>query len=388
MVTPSRHALAFAEFNAALLTEPARLADEATAGVKFVATAIRKRTDTGQSQLLELVVKSCGFPNWHAFVRACTQLHELDKSFAGGASWSGDREGLYAKFGPVLPLMAVQGSCNVSGPLGLLRKQFVLEFSYVTGLPDVFIDDVLNRFSQVVADAVRDKRIFVVEIPHQQQTSAWSATDEEDFCRRIDEAAARSGATIYDSLTVRELGLQFASADETVPARYFSRKDEMREFSPGDITHWLNGLRGYPRALAFDQVRDGQVHTVRATGATPAVVEDGRYVLLDEERMPNQVELAEEAPFVLDLAQKHGWETHLYRADAISDGEYRVAPISRMEAYVAFLGSDLSNLYIFRGAAEAIAGLEEIYGHGSAGAIDKLRKLLQENGDLASDEDD
>jgi len=114
-------------------------------------------------------------------------------------------------------------------------------------------------------------------------------------------------------------------------------------------------------------------------GATPAILVGEMFHFLD-------VASAEAActallPDIYTLATKHGWDTPIYRCDYVSE-EYRPETITEFEACSAYLESDLHSCYIFRGTAAAIAGLNEISGHSSAGAINKLRTLLQRNGDL------
>lgn len=50
--------------------------------------------------------------------------------------------------------------------------------------------------------------------------------------------------------------------------------------------------------------------------------------------------------------------------------------------WLDYNATDLSKQYVFMNGADAIDGLEEINGHGSAAAIDALRKLLVEYGEL------
>lgn len=53
-------------------------------------------------------------------------------------------------------------------------------------------------------------------------------------------------------------------------------------------------------------------------------------------------------PSIFDLAEAHGWDSRLYRADyLLGHGVYQVEPVSEFEAYVAAIAHDLHTCRIY-----------------------------------------
>jgi hypothetical protein len=163
--------------------------------------------------------------------------------------------------------------------------------------------------------------IYVVEIPHQRKPSAWSALDQADFVKgvRSAHAASRSGDTLFEKVTARELAGQFGYEAEDV------------------------------------------------------------------------VRMREDDPFLLDLAEKHGWDRPLYRADYINGvaAAYQAEPISEYDACVAYIRQDLSSCLVYDTDEEALQAVQsgaDWNRHGGVQAREALRAVLVRNSVLGIDQ--
>lgn len=157
--------------------------------------------------------------------------------------------------------------------------------------------------------------IHVVEIPHQRPASAWFSVDKEDFIRTVNSVHERSGKTIFEEVTPRQLLLSMAGATPE----------------------------------AGDEVRD-------------------------------------EYGWIFELAEKHGWDSKLFRADFLTgEGGYQTEPVTEFDACVGAVMDDLHNGSVFlsdEDAASALADDPVFEGHQGCAAREALRANLERLGCL------
>lgn len=95
---------------------------------------------------------------------------------------------------------------------------------------------------------------------------------------------------------------------------------------------------------------------------------------------PDSQEAREEYGWIFDLAEKHGWDTTIYRADyLLGEGAYQAVPVTAFDACVAAVTHDLHSGRVFKTDEEAIAALDDdpiFSGHQGARAQEALRAQL------------
>lgn len=366
--------IAFEGFDPNLLNAPSRIAEIATESIKLVAGAFRKRTDLPHSKLIEMVSQACGYKNWHQFNDDCRFFREAQQQCDSGRAVLPSTE-ILRRMCRVTPLATLGGPNPLSK--SVVAREFIGQFAAISGLAVEYVREVLEQLpKRGAAPKEDDACIYVVEIPHQRPPSAWWASGEKDFIRRVTEShlQSRSGSVLFEVATPLSVALSAANNEGTF---YVDRRTN--QIIMGDeVTCWIVGHQDGQSASA-DTVTADDIRDHATPGATAAILCEGTYCFLDPASIQGICKVL--LPDIHAFAERVGWDTPIYRCDYVSE-EYRSAPITEFEACSAYLESDLHSCYIFRGAPAAIAGLDEISGHGSAGAIDKLRKLLQQMGDL------
>jgi hypothetical protein len=124
--------------------------------------------------------------------------------------------------------------------------------------------------------------------------------------------------------------------------------------------------QGNPRAwFAFE--RDDLVRKVRARQPGERVIfraATPRELLGETGHSPESADARNEQIEIFRLAEIHGWDTTLYRADYLLDeGIYQAEPVPEFEACVAAVGADLREcrVYLSDGAATAALYSDPLY---------------------------
>lgn len=95
---------------------------------------------------------------------------------------------------------------------------------------------------------------------------------------------------------------------------------------------------------------------------------------------PETSDVREKFPAICNLADEHGWDTELYRADyLLGEGEFQTATVNEIDACVSALTQRSTECRIFWSDTQATAALEnDPYFQSKAGywARDALREQL------------
>lgn len=104
------------------------------------------------------------------------------------------------------------------------------------------------------------------------------------------------------------------------------------------------------KVYAGDALAPYQIHDV----VTP------RELLDMVDKTPDDAGVRDEFPAICGLADQHGWDTPLYRADyLLGEGVLRTEPVSETDACIAALKQRLRNFRIYWEDAAAMAALDE-----------------------------
>lgn len=121
-----------------------------------------------------------------------------------------------------------------------------------------------------------------------------------------------------------------------------------------------------------DFIRKVKVASADVTGVIFNVVTP-RELLAAQGRVPDSAGLQDQQAEILAMADAHGWDTPLYRADyLLAPGLYQTEPVSEFVAHVAVLAQELRACRVYRDEEQAMdalyadalyAGKEGFYAH-------------------------
>lgn len=98
-----------------------------------------------------------------------------------------------------------------------------------------------------------NRKIIVVEIPHQRRASAWVAYGENDFIEKVEQQFERSGNIIWEQATAREILVREAGAtqweqieeDDKVSAEWIKALGDKHGWDTALYQTYYSGGEGY-----------------------------------------------------------------------------------------------------------------------------------------------